>query len=108
VAASELDTTLIFRPLRNTARVYKNKVAERVNEIEKEAGANIQFDMIKDLVAGTKGRQALEDGDIDFGIWTSGMVQGLIDSIPSCAELVERIVTDCRSTIRSRLEGLLA
>lgn len=107
VAGSELDTSLIFRPLRNTARVYKNKVAVNVNQIEKEAGKDIEFEMIRELVAGVKGKQAMETGEIDYGIWTSGMVQGLIDSIPSCAELVESIVADCRASVRERLVGLL-
>lgn len=107
VAASELDTALIFRPLRNTARVFKNKVAVDVNAIEKAAGKELEFEMIRDLVAGVKGKQALETGDIDYGIWTSGMVQGLIDSIPSCAELVDSIVADCRAAVRERLAGLL-
>lgn len=104
--ASELDTALIFRGLRNTARVYKNKVAVEVNAIEKEAGQNIQFEMIKDLVAGVKGKQAIESGDIDYGIWTSGMVQGLIHSIPSCDELVQEIVAEFRATVRERLLAL--
>lgn len=107
VAASERDTAMIFRPLRNSARVFKNQVAVEVNAIEKEAGKNIEFEMIKDLVAGAKGKQALESGDVDYGVVSSGMVQGLIDSAPSCEELVESLVAECRDTIRSRLTRLL-
>lgn len=105
--ATERDTALIFRSLRNTARVYKNRVATRVNAIELEAGQALEFDMLRDLVAGTKGKQALESGDIDYGIWTAGMVQGLIDSIPSCEALIEEIMDDFRRTIRERLQGLV-
>lgn len=107
VAASELDTALIFRPLRNTARVFKNAVASKVREIEQEAGAAMKFELIADMVQGAKGKVALSEGDVDYGIWTSGMVQGLIDDIPTCAELIERLVSDCQATIRERLQGLL-
>ncbi|WP_101674841.1 NAD(P)H-dependent flavin oxidoreductase [Alloalcanivorax mobilis] len=108
VAASERDTALVYRPLRNTARVYKNKVAEQVNEIEREAGKDMKFELIRDMVAGTKGKVALSEGDIDHGIWTSGMVQGLIDSIPSCEELIQDIIGECQSTVRERLNALMA
>src|SRR5690606_14928139 len=104
VAASELDTALIFRPLRNTARVHRNAVAVKVREIEQEAGKDLDFDMIRDLVAGTRGKVALSEGDVDYGIWTSGMVQGLIHSIPSCEELVQQIVSDCRQIGRAHSE----
>lgn len=107
VEASELDTALVYRPLRNTARVYRNEVAKKVNEIEREQGKDLQFEMIRDLVAGTKGKVALTEGDIDYGIWTSGMVQGLIDSIPSCEELIQQIVRDCERVIRERLAGFV-
>lgn len=107
VGASERDTALIFRPLRNTARVYRNAVAEQVNSIEREAGKDLKFEMVKDLVAGTRGAVSLSEGDIDYGIWTSGMVQGLIHDIPSCEELVQQLVEDCKSTIRERLTRYL-
>ncbi|MCH8543895.1 MAG: nitronate monooxygenase family protein [Alcanivorax sp.] len=108
VAASELDTALIFRPLKNTARVYKNKVAVSVNEIEREQGAGMEFELIRDMVAGAKGKVALTDGDVDYGIWTAGMVQGLIHSIPSCEDLVQEIINECEAVIRQRLNGFLA
>ena len=107
VEASELDTALVYRPLKNTARVYKNKVAVRVNEIEREQGKDMAFELIRDMVAGVKGKVALTDGDIDYGVWTSGMVQGLIHSVPSCDELVREIVRDCQNTIRDRMMGFL-
>jgi nitronate monooxygenase len=101
--ASELDTALIFRPLKNTARVFKNAVATQVNEIEREKGQDMKFDYIMDLVAGVKGKAALTSGEIDGGIWTSGMVQGLIDSYPSCAEIIDDIISECVGTINQRL-----
>ncbi|MDF1820505.1 MAG: nitronate monooxygenase family protein [Alcanivoracaceae bacterium] len=108
IDASELDTALVYRPLRNTARVYKNQVAVKVNEIEREQGKDMAFELIRDMVAGTKGKVALTEGDIDHGIWTSGIVQGLIHSAPTCAELLQEIMTECEATIRERLNGLLA
>lgn len=105
--ASELDTALIFRPLKNTARVFKNAVATRVNDIEREKGPDMKFDYIQDLVAGVKGKAALTSGEIDGGIWTSGMVQGLIDSYPSCAEIIDDIISECVGTINQRLAGFL-
>ncbi len=108
VAASELDTALIFRTLKNTARVFKNDVAKKVMEIEAKSGGNTDFNDLKDLVAGVKGKQALQSGEIDFGIWTSGMVQGLINDIPSCEELIQNIMRDCETTIRKRLDVMLA
>lgn len=103
VAASELDTALIYRPLKNTARVFRNQVAEQVRAIEKEAGKDMQFDLIRELVAGVKGRAALESGEVDQGIIFSGLVQGLIDSIPSCDELVQTLMADFGKAIRERL-----
>lgn len=106
-AASELDTALIFRPLNNTARVFKNAVATKVNEIEREKGQDMKFEYIVDLVAGVKGKAALTSGEIDGGIWTSGIVQGLIDSYPSCAEIIDDIMTECTATINERLAGFM-
>lgn len=103
VAASECDTALIFRSLKNTARVYKNKVAEHVNMIEREQGAALEFGMIRDLVAGVKGREALAMGELDGGIWTAGMVQGLIDSILTCEQLIQQLMADFEAAIREQL-----
>jgi nitronate monooxygenase len=99
VEASELDTALIFRTMRNTARVFKNAVAEEVVVKESEGAS---FSDIQDLVAGTKGRAAMQDGEIDGGIWSAGMVAGLIDDIPTCKELVARICADAEEIIQSR------
>ena len=107
VEASELDTALIFRTLRNTARVFKNSVAEKVLEIESRPGPT-DFEDIRPLVAGTKGRELFDDGDLEHGIWSAGMVVGLIDDIPSCRELIERIVAEAEEIITGRLAGMVA
>jgi nitronate monooxygenase len=101
VEATERDTALIFRTLRNTARVFKNAVAEEV--VAKEAGG-AEFAEIQHLVAGDKGRAAMKEGAIDGGIWSAGMVAGLIDDIPSCQELVKRICDDAESIIRAKMD----
>lgn len=102
VEASELDTALVFRTLRNTARIYKNSIAEKVLEIEAQAGAT-NFEDLAPLVAGVKGREVLEKGDLEHGVWTAGMVAGLIDDIPDCQTLLTRIIADAEEIIRSRL-----
>jgi NADH:quinone reductase (non-electrogenic) len=107
VDASELDTALIYRSLRNTARVFKNSVAEKVMEIEARDGPT-NFEDLKHLVAGVKGRELFNDGDLDKGIWSAGMVVGLIDDIPSCEELITRIVREAEEIIKFRLQQMLA
>ncbi|MBC3435721.1 MULTISPECIES: NAD(P)H-dependent flavin oxidoreductase [Pseudomonas] len=97
-AGSERDTRLIFRSLRNTGRVFSNAISREVVEIEGQPGT--QFEDIRPLVAGARGRAALESGEVDGGILWAGQAIGLIDDIPSCAELLERIVADCRQAIR--------
>ena len=106
VEASELDTSLIFRSLRNTARVFKNTVAEKVVEIEAKPGAT-NFEDLAPLVAGVKGREVMDKGDLEYGIWTAGMVMGLIRDIPDCKTLVERIVADAQEIITARLGGMV-
>jgi nitronate monooxygenase len=98
VGASELDTQLIFRQLRNTMRASKNSVSEEVVDILGKGG---RFRDVQDLVAGTRGRKVYENGDSEAGIWTVGMVQGLIRDIPGAGELVTRIVSDAEAIIRS-------
>ncbi|MFF0700000.1 NAD(P)H-dependent flavin oxidoreductase [Streptomyces tendae] len=105
VEASERDTDLIFRPLRNTSRVARNAVSEQVVSILDAGG---KFEDVRELVAGARGRQVYEVGDPDLGIWTAGMVQGLIHDIPTVADLIERIVTEAHALIKSRLAGVLA
>jgi NAD(P)H-dependent flavin oxidoreductase YrpB (nitropropane dioxygenase family) len=98
VKASERDTKLIFRTLHNTARVLKNAISEEVVAIEQRGGAT--FDDVRPLVAGGRGRQAMRDGDVDSGVVSAGMIVGLIDDVPTCAELIERIVRECRAALR--------
>jgi len=107
VEASELDTALIYRSLRNTARVFKNSVAEKVMAIESRDGET-NFDDIKNLVAGVKGRELFNDGDLDKGIWSAGMVVGLIDDIPTCDALITRIVNEAEAIIGTRLHDMIA
>ncbi|KAF9046704.1 hypothetical protein BJ165DRAFT_1186154 [Panaeolus papilionaceus] len=88
VASTERDTVHIFRTLRNTARVFKNKVSMEVVAIE--AKGNAKFEDLKDLVSGARGRLVYEKGDPDAGIWSAGITMGLIDDIPTCDELLKR------------------
>ena len=104
VEATERDTALIFRTMRNTARVFRNQVAEDVRAIERQGNATI--DDVKHLVAGARGRRALVEGEPEGGIWSAGMVAGLIHDIPTCRELVERIVTEAAAIIDERLHGM--
>ncbi|WP_177154300.1 NAD(P)H-dependent flavin oxidoreductase [Actinosynnema pretiosum] len=104
VASSELDTELIFRPLRNTARVASNSVSRKVVEVLAQGG---EFPDVRDLVAGARGRKVFEDGDLEAGIWSTGMAQGLIDDVPTVRELVDRIVTEAEALIAGRLAGAL-
>lgn len=105
VENTERDTDLIFRSLRNTARVAKNKVSQEVRAIE--AGGNTKIEDIAHLVSGKRGRVVFEEGDSDYGIWTAGQVQGLIHDIPTCQELVSRIVSEAEGIIQNRLAGMV-
>jgi nitronate monooxygenase len=104
VQAGERDTALIFRSMRNTARVFKNAVAEEVVAIESKGGAKIED--ISHLVAGERGRDAMSTGETDGGIWSAGMVAGLIHDVPTCRELVERIVSEAEEIIAGRLAAV--
>jgi len=107
VAASELDTRLVMRPLRNTERVLTNPAVERLLEIEKEKGADLQFSDIIEQVAGVYPKIMLE-GDMDIGAWSCGMVAGLINDIPTCQELIDRIMAEADQIINQRLKGFMA
>ncbi len=103
LSASERDTNLIFRTFRNTGRVLKNTVSDEVVTIENRAGG-AEFSDVQPLVSGSRGRTALSTGALDNGlIWASQAI-GLIDDIPSCGELIERMVADCRSALKGGLE----
>ena len=107
VAASELDTRLIMRPLRNTERVLNNAAVEKLLAKEKEMGAALSFADIAEEVAGVYPR-IMVDGDMDAGGWSCGMVAGLIHDIPTCKALIERIVAEAEAIIRGRLERMVA
>lgn len=104
VDATERETELIFRPLRNTARVARNEVSTKVVEMLDEGA---QFPEIKDLVAGARGRTVYETGDLDAGVWSVGMVQGLIEDVPTARELIERMVAGAEQIIQQRLGGFV-
>ena len=106
VENDERGTNLIFRSLRNTARVGKNSVSDEVVRILSEPGA--KFEDIAHLVRGVKGRELLETGNLDAGLIWAGQVQGLIHDIPTCAELITRIMNEAEQIIRGRLAGMLA
>ena len=97
VENDELTTDLIFRTLNNTARVAKNVVSQEVVSIEAKGDATIGD--LAHLVSGQRGRVVLEKGDMDYGIWSAGMVQGLIDDVPTVKELVDRIMEEAQQII---------
>ncbi|MEO1041127.1 MAG: nitronate monooxygenase family protein [Pseudomonadota bacterium] len=104
VAASELDTRLVMRPLRNTERVLTNGAVERLLEKEKALGADLKFEDIIEEVAGVYPRIMME-GEMDAGAWSCGMVAGLINDIPTVQELVDRIMGEAEAIIHERLTG---
>ncbi len=106
VAASELDTRLVMRPLRNTERVLTNVAVERLLEKERTLGANITFADIAEEVAGVYPRIMLE-GEMEAGAWSCGMVAGLIHDIPTCKELIDRIMAEANAIINTRLAGFV-
>jgi NAD(P)H-dependent flavin oxidoreductase YrpB (nitropropane dioxygenase family) len=105
VEKDERETDLLFRPFRNSARVGRNSVSQEV--LRRTASTGARYEDVADLVSGQKGAQLLRNGDTDSGIYWSSMAQGLIHDIPSCAELVERIVADAQAIIASRLSGMI-
>ena len=106
VAASELDTRLVMRGLRNTERVLTNEAVERLVAKEKELGDSIEFKDIIEEVAGVYPR-IMKEGDMDAGAWSCGMVAGLINDIPTCKELIDRIMSDAETIINERLAGFV-
>jgi nitronate monooxygenase len=105
VANDERETELIFRTMRNTSRVARNAISTKVVAMEKEGA---KFEDVRELVAGARGKMVYATGDADEGIWSAGQVQGLIHDIPTCAELVSRIMRDAEAIIQSRLEGMVS
>ncbi|MDW3099186.1 nitronate monooxygenase family protein [Pyruvatibacter sp.] len=105
VETDERGTDLIFRTLHNTARVAKNAISQEVLEKER-AGA--KFEEIQHLVAGARGKMVYSEGDPDHGIWSAGMIQGLIHDVPTVDELVKRIVAEAEGIIQNRLNGFVS
>jgi len=104
--ASELDTRLVMRPLRNTERVLNNPAVERLLQKEKDLGADLKFEDIIDEVAGIYPKVMI-DGEPESGAWSCGMVAGLIHDIPSCKELIDQIMKESEEIITNRLSGFL-
>ncbi len=105
--ATELDTRLIMRPLRNTERVLTNPAVEKIIEIERQKGGSLGIDDIKDLVGGVYPK-VMMDGDMDVGAWSCGMVAGLIHDIPSCKDLIGGMMKEAEEIIQRRLKDLVA
>lgn len=105
VRASERETNLIMRTLRNTGRVLKNAVSDEVIATERRPGG-CRFEDIRPLVVGARGRAALESGEVDGGLVWAGQAVGLIADVPTCAELIERIVRQCRERLRAATAAL--
>jgi nitronate monooxygenase len=105
VASDERSTALILRTMRNTSRVYGNAVAKKAIEMEGEGKTIAE---IGPHIAGAKGRIVYETGDLEHGIWSAGTCMGLIHDIPTCKELVERIVNEAEAMIRGRLSQAIA
>lgn len=103
VANDERATELIFRTMHNTSRVARNVISTQVVAMEREGA---KFEDVRELVAGTRGRSVYEVGDNDAGIWSAGQVQGLIHDIPTCAELIHRIVREAEEIIHARLDRM--
>ncbi|MDE2570818.1 MAG: nitronate monooxygenase [Sphingomonadales bacterium] len=102
----ERGSFLIFRNFKNTARVGKSPVSEEV--VRRLAQPDAKFEDVRELVAGSAGKELLQTGDLSKGVFWAGMVQGLIHDIPTCDELVSQIVADAEAITRSRLAGMLA
>ncbi|MBN9001894.1 MAG: nitronate monooxygenase, partial [Rhizobiales bacterium] len=104
VANDERATDLIFRTMRNTSRVSRNDVSQEVVRLEKEGA---KFEDVRHLVIGARGKVVYESGDQNYGIWSAGLIQGLIHDIPTCAELITRIVADAENIIQQRLANFI-
>lgn len=104
VDADERATEIIFRAYKNSARVARNAVSQEVVRLER---AGNPFESVAHLVKGARGREGLISGDVDHGVWTAGLVQGLIRDVPTARDLIERIVDEAEALIRTRLEGMI-
>ncbi len=107
VAASELDTRLVMRPLRNTERVLRNAAVDRLLEKEQRLGASIKFEDVIDEVAGVYPK-IMTEGTMDAGAWSCGMVAGLIHDVPTVKALIDRIMSEADEIIAGRLARMTA
>lgn len=107
VKATELDTRLVMRALRNTERVLNNTAVEKLEVIESEKGKDVKFEDIAPYVAGGVYAKVMKGGDVDAGAWSCGMVAGLIHDIPTCKELIDRMMKEAEDIIKNRLNSLL-
>ena len=104
--ADELSTNLMFRTMHNTARVFKNSISDQVVEIESTGSAT--FEDVKDLVAGQRGRVVFEEGDLEHGIWSAGISVARVKDVPTCKEMVARLVSEAVEIIDGRLQSVKA
>ena len=104
--ADELSTNLMFRTMHNTARVFKNSVSDQVVDIE--STGNATFEDVKDLVAGQRGRVVFEEGDLEHGIWSAGISVARVKDVPTCKEMVSRLVSEAEEIIDGRLQSVKA
>ncbi len=104
--ADELSTNLMFRTMHNTARVFKNSISDEVVEIESTGSAT--FEDVKDLVAGQRGRVVFEEGDLEHGIWSAGISVARVKDVPTCKEMVSRLVSEAEEIIDGRLQSVKA
>jgi len=100
VRANETDTALVLRRWRNTTRLYRNKITEQALKVEKEGSG--EFSEIAPFVSGKRGREVFINGDPQYGVWTAGQVIGLIHDIPTCKDLIDRIVREAEETFNER------
>ena len=105
--AEETDTVLVLRRLNNTCRIFRNKVAEEIEEIESTKGADFEFGDVVHLVNGKRGRAAEQRGDADGGVWSVGQGVGLIHSTPTCSQVLRAMVQEAEETIKSRLVSIV-
>lgn len=107
VEANELDTIHLYRTLKNTSRYFRNSIAEQAHQIEREKGDALNIADIAPLVNGQRGRKVYEEGDMEAGVWTVGLAASLIKDIPTCADLLDRMVAEARSILRDRARLIL-
>jgi nitronate monooxygenase len=107
VESDERQTALIFRTLKHTGRVFRNSIAEKVLEVEARPGET-QFEDLVALVSGEKSKKVITNGNLEDGIWWTGMVMGLIHDIPTVQELIDRIVSEAEEIITAKLAKVIA